>query len=421
MKVCLRSSVFVLVYFISAGVFAQDTTQYIVSGRTNSVGQQSKPYVIYISIDGLGNDFADKFNAEFLKKKREEGVQAASMKPSFPSLTFPNHYTLATGLYPAHHGLVGNSFRAGKNAEFSYSTRDKKAVSNPGFYGGVPIWVLAEKHRMLSAAFYWVGSEAPVDSTFASYYYKYNEAISVDRRIEIVKEWLQLPEERRPHLIMFYMPEVDHQIHGHGVESDSTRAAIQLVDYTIKRMNEMTDSLGLPVNYILVSDHGMADVDTKNPILIPTALDTSKFKMSYNSTFIQLYAKDKKDVKKTYKNLKKEAVNYSVYLKTNTPARWHYRSKDDCYNRLGDIILVADEGKAFNFFNRPTLPGEHGYDNDAESMQATFYAWGPAFKEKYRIPSFENIHVYPVVAHLLGLPLICEVDGKLEVLKDILR
>lgn len=412
---------FLIFGVITGNTYSQDTTQMIVSGRVNSVEQQKKPYLIFISIDGLRYDLVDKFDAHFLKQKREEGVQASSMKPSFPTLTFPNHYSLATGLYPAHHGIVGNSFRAGKDAELSYTLRDKKAVQNPGFYGGVPLWVLAEKQQMLSANFYWVGSEAPIDSTYATYYFNYNEAISIDRRIAIVKEWLQLPEDKRPHLIMFYMPEVDHQLHRYGTNSDSVRAAVQFIDLAVRKMNEMTESLELPVNYILVSDHGMIDVDTAHSIRIPNSLDTSEFKMGYSSSIIHLYAKDKKNVKSVYKSLKKEAVNYSVYLKKNTPKKWHYSAKDDCYNRLGDIILVADPGKGFNFFGRLPSPGEHGFDNDAPEMQATFYAWGPAFKNNYKIPSFENVNVYPLIAHLMGLNLICKIDGNLDKLIEILK
>lgn len=417
---CILSLVF-LFFLFEGYIFGQDTAQIIIPGRANSLEQQRKPYLILISIDGLRYDLVDRFDAQFLKKKRSEGVQASSMQPSFPSLTFPNHYTLATGLYPSHHGIVANSFYAGKDAQSYYSMSIKDAVRNPGFYGGVPLWVLAEKQKMLSASFYWVGSEAPVDSTYATYYFHYNEQIPIERRIGIVREWLQLPEDKRPHLIMFYMPEVDHQLHRYGTHSDSVRQAVQFIDHAVRRLNEMTDSIGLPVNYMLVSDHGMIDIDTANPIRKPEALDTSKFKMAASASLINLYARNKKYIKETYRKLKGDAINYSVYLKKNTPKYWRYNKRNDCYNRLGDIILVAEAGKSFNFFRNYTSPGEHGFDNRVPEMQATFYAWGPAFKTNYSIPSFANINVYPLAAHLLGLNLLCRIDGDLKVLQNILR
>lgn len=416
---------FFLTFLALSGIFyaaeAQDTTQHIIPGRTNSPEQQKKPYVIMISVDGLRYDLAGRYDAKFLKKKRSEGVEAASMKPAFPSMTFPNHYSLATGLYPSHHGIVANNFYAGRQVRYYYAINSGPAVQNPGFYAGVPLWVLAEKEKMVSANFYWVGSEAPVDSTYSTYYFNYNETIPIDRRIEIVKEWLQLPEDKRPHLIMFYLPEVDHQLHRYGVNSDKVGDAVQFVDEAIRKMNEMTDQTGLPVNYVLVSDHGMMDIDVDHPVLQPAGLDTSLFKMAFSATLIHLYAKNKRDIKHTYKVLKKEAEGYRVFLKKNTPKRWHYRTKDDYYNRLGDIMLVADPGKAFSFSGRKPLAGNHGFDNAIPEMQATFYAWGPAFRSGYKIPSFENVNVYPLVANLLGLKPVCNIDGDLKILKDILK
>ncbi|MCO6496046.1 MAG: alkaline phosphatase family protein [Chitinophagaceae bacterium] len=409
--------------FYGSFLLAQDTTQFVVEGRSNSAIQQTKPYVIMISADGFRYDLADKYDAKFLKQKRAEGIQAVSMQPSFPTLTFPNHYSLATGLRPAHHGIVANTFYR-SNGTQRYAIRDRNAVTDPSWYGGIPIWALAERQGMVSASFYWVGSEAPIGGYFPTYYYHYNESISIDRRVEIVKEWLQLPQDKRPHIITFYLPEVDHQEHRYGVENDSVKAAVQFVDNAVKKLNEMTDALGLPVNYIFLSDHGMSDIDTENPIRRPASLDTSKFTIAMGASMVQLYARNltKKEVKKAYRALKKDAGDqYSVYLKKKTPRRWHYAKRDDRYNRIGDILMVAPAGKAFNFGTWRTNPGEHGFDNQAPDMQAVFYAWGPGFKENLTIPSFSNIHVYPMIAELLGLKILEPVDGKLKVLQGILN
>lgn len=401
--------------------YTQDTAQIVAPDRMNSDEQLKKPYVIFISIDGLRYDLAEKYDASFINKKKKEGVEATSMQPSFPTLTFPNHYTLATGLFPARHGLVGNSFFAGENHDRLYTMGNRDAVRDASFYGGTPIWTLAEKQNMIAASFFWVGSEAPVGGIFPTYYYNYNEVFDLDHRINVVRNWLTLPEKKRPHLITFYMPEVDHKLHRYGTESDSVKLAIKYVDFAVKRLNEMTDSLGLPVNYVVVSDHGMIDVDTVNPIRRPASLDTSKFRIAFSASVINLYAKDKKDVKETYKKLKKEAEGYSVYLKTNSPRRWHYRADDDRHKRLGDILLVADPGKAFNFSRRWMSAGEHGIDNDVAEMQASFYAWGPAFKSGFKIPSFSNVHVYPLIAHILGLKINHTIDGDYRVLKHVLK
>lgn len=416
----LPASLLFFFLLVTSSLFSQDTTQIVIPGRANSPEQQQKPYVILISADGFRYDLADKYNAKFLKEMRSKGIWADAMQPSFPTLTFPNHYSIVTGLYPAHHGIVANNFYA-ENGKLRYSLGKAKAVRNGAWYGGIPLWVLAEHQKMLSASFYWVGSEADIDKTLPTYYFHYNELIPIERRIAIVREWLQLPESSRPHLITFYLPEVDHEEHAYGVSSDSVLKAVQFVDYTVKRLNEMVDSLDLPVNFIFLADHGMMNVDRADLIHQPAALDTSKFIIANGGTIVHAYAKDKQYIKSTYRQLKEEAVNYSVYLKKTTPKRWHYGKKDDCFNRLGDIILVADSAKHFDFSNRRAPAGAHGYDNAFPEMQATFYAWGPAFKTNFRIPVFANIHVYPMIAKLLGLTLECKVDGDIKVLEGILK
>jgi predicted AlkP superfamily pyrophosphatase or phosphodiesterase len=397
-----------------------DTSQRVVAGRTNSAQQQQKPYVIMISADGFRYDLADHFNAVNLKKLRKKGVAAKSMMPSYPSLTFPNHYTIVTGLYPAHHGLVDNTFYD-KAHNDTYKMGNRRTVEDSSWYGGTPLWVLAEKQQMLTASFYWVGSEAAIQGTRPAYYYSYNELIDLDSRIQVVKNWLTMPADKRPHLITFYLPQVDHEAHGYGILSKQTEEAVHLVDAAIGKMVRMTDSLKLPVNYIFLSDHGMLDVDTVHTLPRPAVIDSTKFILPAGTVLAHLYAKDTSAILPTYAALKQDATNYDVYLNSNVPARWHYGAQDDRYNRIGDILLVPRPPKVFSFFGRRVLPGQHGFDNALPDMQASFYAWGPAFKRRVKIEAFENVHVYPLVAKILGLTITDPIDGSLDVLQPVLR
>lgn len=409
-----------LLFFV-AGVFAQapmDSTQVVTPGRANASKQEQKPYVIFISADGFRHDLADKYHASHLLDLRAGGVAAMSMTPSYPSVTFPNHYSLATGLYPSHHGLVDNAF-FDRALGTGYTIRDRNAVGNPVFYGGVPIWVLAEQQQMLSASFFWVGSEAPILHILPTYWYHFNDKISLDTRLKAVHDWLTLPEAQRPHLITFYLSQVDHAEHFYGPDSKETEEAVHIVDDCIGRMVSMVDSLHLPVNFVFVSDHGMATVDTAHPIAVPV-VDTSKFTVVFGGTMIHLYAKDKSAIQAEYRALKSQAEGYDVYLPDETPVRWHYTSKDDRYHRIGDILLVAHEPRIFHDRGR-MLAGEHGYDNVLPDMGATFYAWGPAFKKGQTIPAFENVNVYPLIAHILGLTITEPIDGSLKVLQGTLQ
>ena len=400
-----------------------DTTQEVVAGRVNAPEQQQKPYVILISADGFRYDYAQKYGAQTLLQFAQQGVTADALIPSFPSVTFPNHYTIATGLYPAHTGLVANSFYdSARNETYSMSQKDK--VKNGSWYGGTPLWVLAEKQKMLSASFYWVGSEAPIQETFPTYFYYFNSEeyknVSIESRIAEVKKWLSLPNEKRPHLITFYLPEVDGAGHANGPEASETKAAVQWVDASIGQLVSMVNATGLPVNFIFVSDHGMTQVDQKNPIKTPVSIDKQKFKISTSGSMIQLYANEASDILPLYAKLKADAVDYEVYLKKDVPKRLHYGPKDDRFNRIGDLILLAKWPKVFSDWK--VNPGFHGFDSAAvPDMNATFYAWGPAFKQGLQVPAFKNIEVYDIVTRILGLTKTTKTDGTGKVAKKILK
>lgn len=412
-----------LLLSVSYGQQAVDTTEQIVPGRKNAAAQQNKPYVILISVDGLRNDMAADYGAKNIQRLSGQGIRARYMRPSYPSLTFPNHYTIVTGLYPSHHGLINNTFfDPAKNQMYTMS--NKARVGDSSWYGGTPLWVLSEQQQLLSASFYWVGSEANIQGKRPSYYFNYNDKINMDDRIAVVKKWLQLPEDRRPHLITFYLPQVDHELHSFGVGSEEAKHAVQFVDESIGKLVTEVDKLGLPVNYIVVSDHGMTNVDQEKVIKLPKAVDTTQFFVPYGSTSLHLYGKhvSKKTIKSTYKALKKEAQNYTPYMLCNTPKVWHFKKKDDKYKRAGDIVLVPNPPYYFNIGTRPsTNKGYHGFDNRLTDMRASFFAWGPAFKNNVEIEGFDNIHVYPLVAEILGLSYDFKIDGKLKVLKPVLK
>lgn len=395
-----------------------DSVSHQVEGRRNSAEQAKKPYVILISADGFRYDYPEKYQAPHLLELSRSGVRAAAMIPSFPSVTFPNHYTLVTGLYPAHHGLVNNSFY-NQARDDKYEMGDKNKVSDQRWYGGTPLWVLAEKQHLLSASMFWVGSEAEIQGTRPSYYYTYTEKLPVAERIKAVVGWLNLPEERRPHLITFYLSEPDHSGHHFGPDAPETAAAVKMVDETIFALTRAVQATGLPVNFIFVSDHGMTGVDTAHPIPTPASIDTAKFDLTRSSTMLELYARHKKDIRPMYSLLRDSARGYQVYLKNKVPARLHYGKKDDRYNHIGDILLVPEWPLVFSD-KKPGL-GHHGFDPlKVKEMQAMFMAWGPLFVPGKQIPAFSNVNIYPLITAMLGLKETGKIDGHAEVLNSIL-
>jgi|SRR6218665_25178 len=400
-------------------VFSQDTMQLKVEGRKNSRVQMKKTYVILISADGFRYDYAEKYQATHLQKLAKNGVKAASMTPSFPSVTFPNHYTIVTGLYPSHHGLVNNTFYDAQRDQ-TYSMGNRLRVCDGSWYGGTPLWVLAEEQQLLSASMFWVGSEADIKKTRPSYYYNFNDKMPAGERIQAVKDWLNLPEENRPHFITFYLSEADHAGHKYGPDATETGASVKEVDSIMQALTVAVAETKLPVNFIFVSDHGMTSVDRENPIQMPAEIDTAKFLIPSSGTMMVLHAKNKADIQPTYEALKKNENHFKVYLKKNMPAGYHYTTMDDKTNRIGDILLVPEWPYVFS--QRKPGIGHHGFPPaDVQEMGATFMAWGPAFKKNLQIPAFENVHIYPLIAQILGLKYTEAIDGKIEVLKKILN
>lgn len=409
-------------FLFSFAAFCQvDTAQQIIQGRENGPEQQKKPYVILISADGFRYDYAEIYHARHLLALSDGGVKAEAMLPSYPSVTFPNHYSMVTGLYPSHEGLVNNAFYDANLKKF-FSYKGKTANDSTWYNGGTPLWVLAEQQKMLSASFYWVGSEARVKGVRPTYYYNYNEKIDIRDRIQTVVNWLSLPAEKRPHLITFYFPQVDHEGHKHGPNSPEVADAVHFVDSSVYELTKAVRATGLNVNFIFVSDHGMTKADIEHPITMPAGIDTSKFIVSGDGLLVELYAKDPGYIQSTYNQLLSNlTTDYAVYLKTNVPEKLHYGAKDDLLNRIGDILLIPNWPKVFNLYNRKMDPGWHGYDPAAvKDMHATFYAWGPAFKPHTQISAFPNVDIFPMVSGILGLNYNFKVDGSKQLAHEVL-
>lgn len=392
-----------------------DSTQRVVPNRHNSAAQAKKPYVILICGDGFRYDYAQKYQAKNLLTLSAGGIRAEYMIPSYPSITHPNHFALVSGLYPAHSGIVGNNF---------YDPKLKKSFkSSKGYwFDREPIWVTAEKQNMLTASFFWIDASTPMKGVLPTYYYKMNENkdVFIEGRVKAIKNWLSLPEDQRPHFIAFYFPDADHAGHKYGPDAPQTQKAVQFIDDAVGQINAVAQASGLPVNFIFVADHGMTKVDQKHPILTPSVIDTNKFIINNQRALINLYAKDQSAIPPTYTKLKAAAADggYDVYLNKDMPPELHYGGADDRYKRVGDIILMAHWPRMFNA--KPN-PATHGYNPfTVKDMGASFFAWGPAFKQHLEIAPFKNVEVYDVMTKILGIKPQPN-DGTGALAKEILK
>ncbi len=385
----------------------------------NAAAQQSKHYVVLVSLDGFRYDYAKKYGARHLLAMATHGASAPEgMIPSYPSLTFPNHYTLVTGLYPEHHGIVGNQFYDPQRKE-TYSYRDPKTNLDGSWYGGTPLWSLAEKQGMRSACFFWPGSEAEIAGERPTYYLHYDDHFPDDKRIDQVIAWLKLPAEQRPHFITLYYPEVDHAGHDYGPDSPQTAEAVRHLDGLMGTLETDLKALDLPIDLIIVSDHGMVKIQG-------SWIDLDQFAPLDGLTTVgsYLYAPNEASTHAVYQKLKAADAAFVVYRRGNVPAELHFNSNP----REGDPIIVARgpyairaHGPSANHEDRAPTPGNHGYDPTMmPEMKAVFYAEGPDIRAGVKLKPFENVNVYPLIVQLLGLDSP-PVDGSFGVLSGVLK
>jgi len=380
-----------------------------------------------VSFDGFRHDYLDKTNTPNFDKFAQNGVKAKSLQPVFPSLTFPNHYSLATGAYAGTHMITGNSFYDKKFKEF-YSLRDAEKVRNGKFYKSEPIWVTAEKQNVKSASYFWVGSEAKIKGFRPSIYKHYDGKISFKTRVDSVISWLQYPKENRPHLIMLYFSEPDHTGHEDGPNHENIITSIQEMDEILGYLMNGLQSLDIAekIQTILVSDHGMSEVSTNRIVLLDNYIsEIDNLYVNGRGAIVQLDIKSKQS--QTYSTVWNQITkipNITAYKKDELPKHFHFNNRN-----TGEFVLVANDGwliytKEFVENRDITVRGMHGYDPKIKNMHGIFLAQGNKIKRNLEIDSFENIHVYPLVCKLLNITpyysLIDGPQGKLEVLKPIL-
>ncbi len=389
----------------------------LISGALTSAASRHdavnlKPTLILISIDGFRADYLAKYRPPNLIALSQRGVRAKWMTPSYPSLTFPNHYTIATGLYPQHHGIIGNDiYDPTSGASFSMSKQD--AVRDARWWGGEPIWVTAEKQGQRAGAYFFPGTETEIGGVRPTYWKPYDEKVPNINRVGAALSWLDLAGEQRPTFIALYFSDVDHAGHDASPDSPEVAQAVTTVDDAVGRLIEGLKARGIyeQVNIIVVSDHGMATVNPTHITLLDNYFDVKKAaRVVWGAQVTHIFPKTGEETT-IYRSLKGRRFGHArCYRKRDIPARFHYRDS----LRIAPVICMADEGWRMMSRQRyeedrqkGKIPdhniGAHGYDNRLASMRATFIAHGAAFKHGVVVAPFANIDVYNIMARILHL------------------
>lgn len=357
---------------------------------------------VLISLDGFRADYIDRPAAVNLRALAARGVRAERMIPAFPSKTFPNHYTIVTGLYPEHHGIVANTMVDARIGT-TFTISDTLIARDPRWWGGEPIWNTAERQGVRAASLFWPGGDYAINDRRPTYYLPYNGRLPDTARVHQVLDWLSMPADKAPRFVALYFSTTDDAGHDHGPGAPQVDAAIAHVDSLVGALVNglAARGLGNHVNLVIVSDHGMTPIDASRVIRLDDYLDLDDVTVVDWMPVTAVTPKPGKS-SAVYEALRR-APHLQVFHKDSVPARFHYRDNP----RITPLVLLADEGWTITSTERlqKSTPrgGTHGYDNFLPSMGALFIASGPDIQQGRVIAPFANVHVYPLLARLLGV------------------
>ncbi len=404
---------------------ACEAPPWTASSGVNAPRHRDAPIVLLLSFDAFPAAFLDRGLTPRFEALAARGARADGLIPVFPTKTYPNHFSIATGLYPGRHGIVSNgfydpAFRA------TYRLGDRNSVEDGRWYDGEPIWVTAETQGMVAAAMFFVGTEAPVRGIMPTYWHVYEHELPAETRIRTMLDWLEMPPETRPHLITGYFSVVDDSTHRYGIDAPATAAAVVEADRLLGLILEGIARLqhAADVHVVIVSDHGMTATGAGETILDEWT-DLGAVRVMAAGTLAHIWVHDTVTAQagpdtaavRIAAELDR-APHLSAFVRERIPAEWHVADNP----RIGDVLVVAEEGTLLRrAAARPSAErATHGYA-PTPVMDGIFLAAGSRIREGVRVPRFENVHIYPLLAEVLGLRPAAGIDGRLEVLRPILR
>lgn len=388
---------------------------WLIAGPAAAAG---KPLVILISMDGFRADYLDRGITPNLSRLAAEGARGA-VRPSFPSKTYPNHYTLVTGLRPDRHGLVDNVMVDRLIPGVTFRLSDRTTVKDPRWWNdATPLWVTAERQGVIAASVFWPGSETAIQGAQPTYWLTFDQDVSAEARVDQVLAWLDLPVDRRPGFISLYFDETDTAGHHDGPDSDGLNAAVANTDAAIGRLTAGLAARGLAADLVITADHGMAPVSAQRAIYIEDILAESAARRVAMGAFMTVVPAPGREAEVEAALLRRHD-NMTCWRKGKIPARYHFGSHRRippifCLPRTGWMVTTrAAVAKA------PIKGGAHGFDPYAPEMAAVFVAHGPQIRRGVRLRTTDNVDVYPLLARLLGLT-VEKSDGRLSGLKRAL-
>ncbi len=374
------------------------------AGCVTSPESAPPPTLVLISMDGFRWDYCARHPAETpnLRQLMQEGCSARALIPVYPANTFPNHYAIVTGLYPAHHGIINNDMFDPVTQRFFHS-KSPASVHDGQWWGGEPIWVTAVKQGHPSASSFWVGSEAPIEGVRPTFWRPYDERVPFEQRLDEFSRWLHLPPDQRPLVITFYLEETNSVGHKFGPDSPELAATVKLLDARVGAIRDRLRAEHRAGNLVIVSDHGMTNISAERVILLDDYLDLSSVQLDFYGPVAGL--RPLEGSAESIVRALSALPHAKAYLSRDLPERFHLRDNP----RIPPVWIVVDEGweidthKHFELIRQKFNHGDHGFDPANAAMRGILIANGPSFRSGVVIDPVENIHIYNLLCAALRL------------------
>lgn len=387
-----------------------------------SVPAADEYYVIVVSFDGFRHDFASLAETPAIDRMAHDGLRAQVLQPAFPTVTFPNHFSIATGMLPQHHGIVANDF-PGKDGDW-YSYKDRSSVQDGRWYLAEPFWVTAEKAGMRAAAYYFVGTEADAGGVRPTYWRPFDASVPGQARVKQVLDWLRAPVDTRPRVITLYFEDVDTATHDYGIGSRQSLQAIRRVDAYLDQLQQGIGRLPIAnrVSIVLVSDHGMADYSGSEPLVVDEWVDLERTRIVEGGPYVMIWFEqpDAARASEMRDELNRHWDCGQAMRPADLPAEWRASPSP----RHPDLWLVAEPGCAVISTGQrrnKLQAADHGWPPDDGNMGGILYATGPRIPAGLRTGPVHVTDVQPLVLELLGLPAPTLIDGDATKLTSLLE
>jgi predicted AlkP superfamily pyrophosphatase or phosphodiesterase len=373
---------------------------------------------VLVSLDGFGWDFGRYAPTPHLDALAARGVRAERLIPAFPSKTFPNHYTLVTGLHPGHHGVVGNTMRDARLGRFSLD--DRRAVGDGRWWGGEPLWATLQRQGGTSAPLFWPGSEAEIGGRRPTFWRRWSEWLPIAERPDWLRDRLREMPADRPRFVTLYVEAVDAAAHDHPLGSPAVARAVASADRAVGQLLDVLSELGLAqsADVVVLSDHGHVGIAPERTVFVDELVDLDALDVVDWSPLFAANPRPGREAEA--RAALARSPHLSVYLREETPPEWHLRDSP----RVPRLLALAEEGwsistRAFRARNPGRVAGNHGFDPALPAMGALFVAAGPSFRRGVTVPPFENVHLYELFCRILGVAPAPN-DGDLERVRSLL-